>query len=524
MKKIIAVTVLLVLLSAAVFAQDGSGWKIGFSAQFIQDLVYTTHKTAESKDEETVGSTTTTTKTELGKYIKGQTEVFGLTDISGFDHDRLLLSLSNSGEHHNFYVDIAYDDSWASGQWCNVSIWNLLQSGPADWYFQGDTGASGSKIVLEGKVGTGRYDGWVNRIDIWDDYIGGGDQNFFGVYRFGNGSNNPIPYSGTDTFGLLPSDTIGAADFIINDPWSRVFAVGITYDNKFKLSLGKTLTSYATGSGDETASKSKVELSAILSGRPADLLTFDVSYAINGKDGNTAARGTGGAWENLVGAYVGLDLGTLGISGLGVSAGYTANFTAYEKQAEFENSKDERTYDKTGPVYSGIDLNVQYNGIDKLGISLKNNISFASAEYKFRETYKGGTEVVGLDSWNVSGKDDSETQNAFVYRARLSASYGLTDNLSVVLSLQDILGVYSTDQKVKASDQTKTSKDTSNALITSLHANYNVGNVSFGLGLTLKVESGSTEKETTRPNYTKKETGSSAITTFHVPIFFKVSI
>jgi len=512
MKKIIAVTVLLVLLSAAVFAQDGSGWKIGFSAQFIQDLVYTTHKTAESKTEET-GATTQTH--ELGKYIKGQTELFGITDISGFDHDRFLLSLSNSGEHHNIYVDMAYDDKWASGQWCNASFIDMISSAPADWYFQGDTGASGSKVVFEGKVGTGRYDGWVNRIDIWDDYIGGGDQNFFGVYR--------------NDRQLLPSDTIGASDFIANDPWSRVFAVGITYDNKFKLSLGKTLTNYSTGSGDPTASKSKAEMSAILSGRPVDLLTFDLSYAINGKDDNTAARSTG-EWQNLIGAYVGADLGTIGISGLGVSAGYTANFTAYEKQGGFFNTdtsnpaqRAEKSWSKTGPVWSGVDVNVQYNGIDKLGISLKNNISFASAEWNKREK-QYEDEVVGLASWNVGGKDDSETQNFFVYRARLNVSYGLTDNLTVKLSLQDILGVDSGEYKTKSNDQKVTYNNTGNAFITSLHADYNVGNVSFGLGLTLKVESGSTEKETTRPNYTKKETGSSAITTFHVPIFFKVSI
>jgi len=538
MKKIIAVTVLLALLSFAVFAQDGSGWKIGFSAQFIQDFLYTTKATGEYKHEPVSGSSTTK---ELGKYNEGQTEVFGFTDISGYDHNRLLLKISNDGEHHHVYLDLAYDDSWSSGQWCNASFIDFLNSSPADWYFAGDTGASGSKVVLDGKVGTGRYDGFVNRIDIWDDYIGGGDQNFFGVYKITSGNS----------FGLLPSDTIGAADFYVDDPWSRVFAIGVTYDNQYRLAFGTTLSNLrnnSSGLGDSSnayASKSETEFSVILSGRPVDLLNFDVFYALNGGDNNTAARDDGnagtftygsgsrnsGEWQNIIGVYAGLDLGSVGISGLGVSAGYTANFTAYEKQAYFDTSNNDKEYafDKTGPVYSGIDLNVSYNGIDKLGISLKNNISFASAEYKYKDK-PDDTEVLPLFSSygtpNGAAKDYSETQNFFAYRARLAVSYGLTDNVKVTLALQDKLGLLTKESKDKVGSSTieKTDKTTMNSFITSLHADYGVGNVSFGLGLTLKVDTTSIETTTKGSTGTDKVTGTLNVTTFHVPLVFKVSI
>jgi len=513
MKKIIAFSVLLVLLSAAVFAQDGSGWKIGFWAQYFQDLVFTTKATGKYENDPAGGGTTTTE--ELGKYIKGQTDFFGITAQED-THNRMLLSLSNDGEHHHFYIDLQYE-GWESG----AKLWTLLNSGAGDWYFSGDTGASGSAIVLDAKVGTGRYDGWVNRIDVWSDWIGAGAENFFGVRE----------YNDSPKGRFYTSNTVGAVKKSTNpwdehQPWDPVFAVGVTYDNKFRLALGSLLSTPDSSEpyGDPYSSQSNTKFSTILSGRPVDLLTFDVFYSVNGSDKNTAARGTNGEWDNIIGAYVGLDLGTVGISGLGVSAGYTANFIAYEKQVAWDGTS-EKPFDKTGPVWSGIDLNVQYNGIDKLGLALKNNISFASAEYKyFKNTWDG--ELVDLTggSFNVNGKDDSETQNWFAYRARLSASYGLTDNLSVGLHLQDVLTVYSTSEEVVVANVKATDKTTTNVLTTSLYAKYGVGNVSFALGLTLGIDSTSEETTTKNSTGTGKTTKNLDITRFHVPVVFKVSL
>jgi len=518
MKKIIAFTVLLALLSFAVFAQDGSGWKIGFKAQYFQDLVFTAKASGKGKVEQT---NTDTETSELGKYIKGRADFFGNTAQED-THDRINLSLKNDGDHHHFYIDIQWDDTWGSS---GVTLWNFLQKGPGDWYFAGDTGASGNPLVFDGKVGTGRYDGWINRFDVWSDWIGDGGENFFGVRKYSNGSAKG---------DFKPSDTIGAVD---GSPWGTVFAVGATYDGKFRLALGSGLQNPGGNEDGAYTSQSNTKFSAIISGRPVDLLTFDVFYSLNGKDTNTTARSTG-QWTNIIGAYAGVDLGKIGINGLGVNAGYTANFDAYEKQGGLVNTdtsnpaqQAEKSWDKTAPVYSGIDVNVSYNGIDKLGVTLRNNISFASAEANYREHPTYDNIIVGLDGTTFShGKDGSATQNWFAYRARLQVSYGLTDNLSVGLDLQDVLGVYTTASKSVAGSVTTTQDvtTTTNVLETSLYAKYGVGNVSFGLGLTLGINSISKE-DTTKTSgggsdTTTKKTGNLDVVRFHVPLVFKVSI
>jgi hypothetical protein len=494
MKKIIATLVLLALLSAAVFAQDdGSGWKIGFKAQLVRDLFYTTKVTGEF---ESKGSTTSTGK--LGDYIKGSSDLFTFTNKEGIDQ-RIAVSLFNNGEHHSVYLDLAFDNTWLNG---SLKFNDILTAGSADWWFVGDTGGLNSQLVVfDAKVGTGRYGGFVPVYEIWDDYVGCGGYNFFGIQK---------------TAGFQPSNNISATGIDGDGSiWNAIYAIGATFNDNIRFALGSKLDSFDNGFDNPSASASSVEAGFMFSGKGiADLLSFDLFYAINGEDKNTVMRGTG-KWENLLGAYAGFDMEKLGIAGLGLSVGYTANFTQDETKEGFDGT-DNKTYDITNPIWSGVDLNIKFSGIEKLGITFNNNVSFASvsgAEVK----QLGDPVIMGLDGTPI-GKDVN--QNWFAYKASLAISSPVTDNLSVTLALRNLLTIAGADSKV-ATVETKSTKTTDD-LVTSLHADYNAGNVTFGIGFTLGLESTINESET-KSGTTVTEKSSVNTVRFGVPLFFKVA-
>jgi len=501
MKKIIATLVLLALLSAAVFAQDdGSGWKIGFKAQLVRDLFYTTKATAEYEAKD---STTVTGK--LGDYIKGSSNLFTFTNKEGIDQ-RIAVSLFNNGEHHSVYLDLVYDNTWLNGK---LSFVDILSAGSADWWVIGDTGGLNSQLVVfDAKVGTGRYGGFVPVYEIWDDYVGCGGYNFFGVlktsYKIGT----------VDVGGFQPSNNISATG--INGEgsiWDSIYAIGATFNDNIRFAAGSRLGSLE-GFGNPAASASSAEAGFMLSGKGiADLLSFDLFYAINGEDRNTVMRGTG-EWENLLGVYAGFDMEKLGIAGLGLSVGYTANFT--QNETNETGGTDNKTFDITNPIWSGVDLNIKFSGIEKLGITFDNNVSFASVSGADQEKAEDPV-IMGLYGMPI-GKDVN--QNWFAYKASLAVSSSITDNLSVTLALKNLLTIAGGDSKVGTTEiKGTTTKDN---LVTSLHADYNAGNVTFGFGLTLGLESTISEIET-KTSTTSTEKLSVNTVRFGVPLFFRVA-
>jgi hypothetical protein len=509
--------VLLALLSAAVFAQDnGSGWKIGFKAQLVRDFFYTTKATGEGEVTTKTNPALTTDATntmKLGDYIKGSSNLFTFTNREGFDQ-RIQVSLSNNGDHHSVYIDMKTDDNWADGPWSSLSFNDILTGSAADWHFIGDTGGlEGSFVVLDGKVGTGRYGGFVPVYEIWDDYIGAASENFFGVRK---------------TDGFYISNNISATSMTVDTPWHPVFAIGATFADNFRFALGSTFGSFNSGDDNPVASASYTEAGFMFSGRGiAELLSFDLFYAIKGEDLNTVKRGTG-EWQNIIGVYAGLDLDKT-VKGLGVSVGYTANFTQNET-AEINVSTTTavpsyKTYETTNPVWSGIDINVKFSGIEKVGIGFNNNLSFAGVKGEDKKKPEDAL-IVGLGG-TALGKDYNE--NWFAYRARLAFSYAITGRLGVTLALNNVLTVFDTDTKIEAAGVTTTivTKSTTDNLITSLHADYNAGNVTFGIGFTLGLESMTEEGEVD-----SKAAGGGATVTykfnlnnvrFGVPLFFRVS-
>jgi hypothetical protein len=504
MKKIVVFSVLLALLSAAVFADD-SGWAIGFTGQLARDFFYSTKASGEWESTSS-GSPTQTAK--LGDYIKGSSNMWSQTGIY-FGDQRLIVSLSNNGDNHRVYIDVKLDDIWIEG----FTFMKLINGDAADWEFSGNTGASGAAVVFDGKVGTGRYGGFVSDNALWGphDYLGYADRNFFGVQ--------------TKT-KFQQSDNISTVD-IDGSPWRAVYALGATFNNNIRLAIGSTFGwgagLSAEGVDNPYASASKVKGGFMLSGRDLGPLSFDLFYAINGGDKNTVIRGTG-EWENLLGAYVGLNI----VENLGLSVGYTANFIQSETAQELDKNGAWVTYDTTNPFWSGVDIKIKFSGIDKMGITFNNNISFASAASEVTPEApdnKGYTRIVGLDgsSLNVA-KDNSVTQNWTAWTMILGVSYSLTDNLSVSLTFFNKMTTFAEESENKAASSSSKSTETNNDFRAALLASYGVGNVSFGLGVQFFDDNQSKEIESKYSGGSSTGKGSLDIVKFAVPIFFKVSI
>jgi len=545
MKKIIVFSVLLALLSAAVFAEDGSGWKVGFTGQLARNFFYSTKATGNWERTQTttpaIPTADGTTTGTFGDFTKGASDMWTWTSPNPWNHDtsrpdnRLIVSISNSGDHYAVYIDAKLDNSWASLG--GPTFMDLINGSAADWYFQGDTGAVEGPVVFDGKVGTGRYGGFVPAYEFWNDWIQSGDFNFFGVQR-------------KDAW--IISDNISNAN-INGSPWDAVYAVGATFGGNVRFAIGSTLDNMEkTNSNNPYASSSDVQAAFMLSGKGLGPLSFDVFYAITGGDDNTVLRGTG-SWENLFGIYAGLDI----VKDLGLSVGYTGQFRAVEL-SEVQDpgvvSRSLVTYETEYPLWSGVDIKLKFTGIEKMGITFNNNISFAGVTggpdekatdkviYDLDGTNRlvAGKKSVTLAGTTTTTDIKTNTQNWFALNTVLGVDYSLNGNVGVTFALLNLLGVYTTDfdRAVTVSTATTTttntttnkSTKTTDELRAAVSASYSAGNVTFGIGLVLGLETTALEAQSVTKNLTSgngqtidyKE--STSTVKFGVPIFFKVSI
>jgi hypothetical protein len=558
MKKIVVFSVLLALLSAATFADD-SGWAIGFNAQLSRNFFTAAKASGDYENtSKTEGPKTDVTYTgKLGEYIKGSSHLWTWTSAAPWDHDtsrpdnRLIVSLSNNGDHHSVYLDAKLDNDWVRG----VKLNDLLEGDAADWSFSGDTGASGAAVVFDGKVGTGRYGGFVPAYEFWNDWIQSGDYNFFGVM--------------TNT-GYVQSDNISVVNFK-HSPWDAVYAVGATFGGNFRLAIGSTLARFSAGSWDPPdgfedngnlqkgknnpyASSSDIRGAFMLSGRDLGPLAFDLFYGVMGGDNNTAIRGSSGKWHNLIGAYINLSI----VENLGLSVGYTANFIKYEtdqvnKETDPAKKPNYVPVETENPIWSGIDIKATFNGIDKMGITFNNNISFATVNgaggqniddtvvngINYTQLFGGKitTDLGGGFTQTVDYK--TNTQGWTAWTAVLGVGFSLTDNLSVTLGVLNLLGTTTTELDTSTTSTVPGSKTitnyrksttTNDELRAAISASYGVGNVSFGLGLVFQSNWTVKESEANSTNSggydSSKSTNKSTLNEFKfgVPIFFKVSI
>jgi hypothetical protein len=551
MKKLVAISVLFALLATAVFAQWSNEWKVGFSSRFVTDMFYAAKADGTEKTTTETPSLTTTDTTEYGKYAKGVSHFFpnirglGIDSSSGDANIggdyRMGIRFSNSGENYDIGVSIDVDNTWADDfARDRTSVGQFLTTGlsKTDWLIKGSAG------ILSAGVGPASADSmaWVGTNAIWGSWIGWSDLNRFGVRRQ-NG-------------GWIHSD-----HFRTMDKWGTPFWVGMALGDNFRFNLGYRLdpgyNTWAPGLGSGTDSKSSINASFMLSGKPVDAVTFDLFYTVVGVDNDTFARpidGTGYTapetkWKNMVGVYAGIN----GIENLSLSVGYTANFNVFEAGSYLNptaaaaaiaaGSADPGSLAQAvtfnAPIYSGIDLRVGYTGIENIGLKFLTNVSLANV--KGDKIESSGGNPVYKDKINllfnenaanaIANAGEGMTQDWFSWHAILRADLGFIDGVGLEVSLGNLLTVDSSTTKYTTTGGGTTydysDNTTTNVLRATVGATYGVGNVTLGAALWLGLDSTvvkNVHKTTTAAGTTTTTTDKTDnVVTFGIPVYFQVS-
>jgi hypothetical protein len=278
----------------------------------------------------------------------------------------------------------------------------------------------------------------------------------------------------------------------------------------------------------------------MLNGRLTDAIAFDLFYAVKGQDDDTYSRpipaapgdeGPKASWGNIIGAFVGINA----IENLGLSIGYTANFNAYEagsyREADPTGTADTNpvktqpvTY--TAPFYSGIDIRLSYSGIDKIGLTFNNNISLAGVKgNKIEAAVYNKEYLYGFGEQDPLGEGQSE--DWFHWNSELKVSLSLVENLGLTLHLGNQLGMTTSVDDQPAIGTTAASKTTrtitDNEFRVSLFADYGIGAANIGIGLFLSINSSAVDFERTGSSSTTTFKGSTDVTTFGIPVMFKVA-
>jgi len=482
MNKIVVFPVLFMLLLVPAFAQEGesgSGWTFSGGAQVSADLMYFSH--GSGKIEPKTGD-----KEEWGSNIDGSLNVLSSSSIqSPGIMTYLLIGNKNEGDDwsYDIFLELLLKSQNIRGQ--NLFAGNdtkffegIIQGFEiGDWYFTGTAG------MFEGYVGNTGFGGLVDSYATFNDWSNYKDAGLEGFYV-----NKMGKRVGTNTMNL----------------WSDGASLGFGIDllDSFRFALGTDLGVSFTGFENPYASAGSVNLGAIASGSGLfDLLTFDVFYGIRGKDDNLNDRGNAAKYENRFGIYAGLDI----LDGLGLSVGYSGALDIIETQA-IEKKQDEWiTYNVMNPLWSSVHVNANME-IGKVNITFNNNVSFAMVTGKDAKPQDGENVINGLLGAPLV---DKYSQNWFGWDAGVGVDFKVTEALTLGLQLVNQLGIFTNKY-----DKDETT-DTGNTIFAGLNAEYNIGLVTFGAGLSLEaVGYTNAVKDGNKGSSTELKLG--------IPLFFKV--
>jgi hypothetical protein len=170
-----------------------------------------------------------------------------------------------------------------------------------------------------------------------------------------------------------------------------------------KVTLAGDMSNLIKADGVNPEGYSTVGAGILLSGdKIADLVSLDATYKFSGGDydtenqrsNNTQPSGDG-SWGHAFGLFANLSL----IDTLGIGVGYSGFMSVQEKYRDPNNNE----YAFRFPYYNGVNLHFNFTGVDKLNISLNNNVSFS--------TIKGLDDkqviTVGLNGLATAGSDSN---------------------------------------------------------------------------------------------------------------------
>ena len=261
MKKLIAISIVLVFLSSVAFAQEEKALSIGFSAGAYTDLLFFTKDSGADAEG----------NTDYYDNIAGSLNFFNSSNIP-MPGTSASLTFTHTGEYHEASLQLSTGDLLGRIMDSGDVTWqNFLDNGIGDWYIKGSAG------MFDGYVGNTGYGGAVSSFGNFDDFMGIG-LNDFGVYAADgfHGSNN------------------------LNVWGDDLFALGASFGS-FKLALGSSLNHDGWNAPGNSASS--INAAFLFSGIGiANMINFDLFYGVAGGDNHTGERGSGGAWMNQLGA------------------------------------------------------------------------------------------------------------------------------------------------------------------------------------------------------------------------------
>jgi hypothetical protein len=464
MKKLTAISILLVLLSVTAFAQ----LKVGFTSNIWTDAIFFEKATGDMADADSVkGATNIFAGTNLNsselrltfKYTGGNYEAF--LEISG----DALVSRGSMFQYRGAFDSVSgdpifgyYDETGLANG--NLSLWSILTRPFGDFYVKTTSPA----WVFTGYVGNtanrGKVDGY--RFANFNDFVNNKLENYGAIMLGGYTGVGPTAidtgkaFKGgagtqTDTDNLnfgAPYIALGIDLNALSIPLAIEVASNAAFTG---FTNAMTLSSYSEGAV-ATSAESIAGVFRVSGGKYADFISFDAVYRINGGDANTRlgnnpnlndpiipglTRTDGpGTWNNEIGVYAGIDL----FSGFSIGAGYTAAFQTNEKYRMNDSGFSPGTYDadengaiveRVNPLFSGIDLHLGFTGIDKLTIALTNNFSFAFQKGQNKILPNAGSKWIQpmgyfIPSWRGITNRDAASSNKQPI-ASFATLYGLTD-------------------------------------------------------------------------------------------------
>jgi hypothetical protein len=399
-----------------------------------------------------------------------------------------------TGESYEIYTRIRIDqvigNLMRSSNPSSVSFFNFLSAGFDDWYARGSLG------MFKALVGNCDHRGRTPEYAAGFHEFTRNRQDFFGIHF-------PDIFS-TPSLGLIITGAVSDSTESLN--LRSAFKHGNNdyrrygsnpfwlFEMGFKDLIGIPLFFEVFGDmadmtlpdGDPTITNSgwnKLSGGIRISGDAiANLITFDAQYRLKGGSPSSFDGYKEMEDPSNPGSFINNNMdkqpsgkgrmlhhfGLYGnfsevIKGLGISFGFTGMIRTYEDYFQITHfgfeTGDEipgRTLTFSSPFYSGIDLRINYTGLeDRLGITFSNNVSFASATGTDNEKEATTNFVVMLAGGNneigpiinpngqvsrVLGKDNTQSWLS-LYNA-LAVSYKLTNRLTCFFNIANRFGQF----------------------------------------------------------------------------------
>ena len=400
-----------------------------------------------------------------------------LSSSSLFNANRLYLDLRWISPDQNAEAFVRVDgrgmvnaanDHFFEHQGRGATLQDLLDATFEDWHFRGtvgmftgflgntpNRGKTGGAARFVG-AGTGVSPDWLDRYLMWNMGFIAPIYQDQGTLR-GPGFGALTAHSGaTWGGGFVETNNFRRVEFNRTHTMMPYFMLSTAVLPGFlTIDIAGDMSGFAQGNPD--ADRDPNSFTRFAGGARAsldlvDLLTLDVIYRFQGGDPNTLETEVGGVAgqaepdnaaraTHVAGFVTRLHL----IDTLGISLGYSVMIVTEEDTRISPTVIHEHRH----PVLHGIDLRLNFNAIDRLAITLNNNVSFS--------VFRGTNDANVVDRFiapisqyfgdaGVALANGRETrQNYFGLYNILGVRFAMTDNMAVNLHLQNTLRRFNTN-------------------------------------------------------------------------------